>query len=178
MKLKIITLPNELLRQKSKPIAEIDGRIKRLIGAMTSLLRGNAGPDRTGEGLSAIQVGRPVRLFLAHLAPQKGLKVFINPEIIRSSKKFCREPAWLEGCLSIPNLYARIKRPEWVILKYQDISGRWQKKRLTGFNGTVIQHEYDHLEGTLFIDHALKQKAKLYESRTTPEGKQLFETQL
>jgi len=188
MKLKIITAPNPILRQKSRPVEKIDQKVKNLAQAMIQLVspNGQAAPDgktdpgqrRTGEGLSAIQVGKPIRLFILYLKDRKKFQVFINPKIIRKSQKFLEDVTWLEGCLSVPGIYATVLRHQWIKLRYQTLEGQTKTEKFSHFLATVIQHECDHLQGVLFVDRVLEQKGKLYQLEKTSEGEELAEVKL
>lgn len=174
MILKIITAPNPVLRQKSKPIKKIDNKIKNLANNLIQIVRSGPEGQRIGEGLSAVQVGKPVRLFVVHLPKEEDFEVFINPTITQRAKKISQKPTRLEGCLSVPKIYGFVKRPVWVKVKYQAPGGQWQEKKYIDLPATVIQHEYDHLEGVLFVDHLLKQKAKIYKLEKDSEGKDIL----
>ena len=179
MKLKLVTTPNPILRQKSKPIKKIDKKIKNLASNLIQTVKSGPEGQRIGEGLSAIQVGKPVRLFVVHLPKKKDFEVFINPTITQSAKKTNQKPTRLEGCLSVPKIYGFVKRPVWVKVKYQTLDGQWQEKKYTDLPKTIIQHEYDHLEGVLFIDHLLKQKGKIYKLEKDSQGQDILaETEL
>ena len=139
------------------------------------------GPDGkpVGVGLSAVQVGKPIRLFVAKNTKNSQYQIFINPEIVQKGKKLTsgvpeRENKF-EGCLSIPRIFGLVKRPAWIKLKYQTPEGRWQTKKFKGFFATILQHEYDHLEGILFTDLILKQKGAICRLEKTPEGEKLIE---
>lgn len=179
MNLKIITVPNPLLRQKSKPVARIDKKIIQLANMMIQTVKQGPEGEVVGVGLSAVQVGKPVALFVAVISDQKEYEVFINPEIILNADKlteFIHEGKnKLEGCLSIPGIYSQVKRYPWIKLKYQNLEGKWQEKKFEGFTSVVIQHEYDHTEGILFVDRVLKQKGKLYRLEKDGKGENLIE---
>lgn len=181
--LKIIQVPDKKLREKSKPIKKLDGKILSLISLMEKTLKQQKDPE--GVGLAAPQVGRNLKLFVIN---HKGVRgVFINPEIIevkdikilrnkhhlrsgdqKDIKKESKQET-LEGCLSLPNYYSPIERPRHLKLKYQIPAyenGVWkltQKVEIfKGFIAQILQHEVDHLEGILFVDRLLEQKKPLY----------------
>ncbi|MDP2861083.1 MAG: peptide deformylase [bacterium] len=180
--MKILTVPSPLLRQKSKPVKKIDESVRRLIKEMTVFLLQND----YAVGLSAPQTGNFLRLFAlknprrkkASLLKAKprtvplggtdtGVTVFINPEIVFSSKKTLldikpKEKFLLEGCLSVPGVYAFINRPEKIRIKYLDENGKPHFLTAPYSLAVYLQHEYDHLDGILFIDRAVTQKEKLY----------------
>ncbi|MFC1790671.1 peptide deformylase [Patescibacteria group bacterium] len=175
MSLKIITTPHPILREKSKPIKKIDRRIKALVREMILLLAKGPEGKRRGAGLSAVQTGKPLRLFITYLPQKKDYQVYINPQIISKSRKMIKKAKWLEGCLSIPALYGSVKRHLKITIAYQDLTGKKLKEEFSGFLSTVIQHEYDHLEGTLFTDRLLKQNRPIYRLEETAEGPRLVE---
>jgi peptide deformylase len=149
----ILILPDKRLRMVSKPIARIDAPTRKLIGDMFETMY--AAP---GIGLAAIQVGEPKRIFTLDLARKdepKQPEVFINPEVIwTSDERSIHE----EGCLSIPDYYEEVERPAAVMVRYVDLDGRVQEIGADGMRATAMQHEIDHLNGVLFIDHISKLK--------------------
>lgn len=184
---KISTTPNPILRNISQPIKEIDQKTRHIIRDVEETLTGGDHPR--GVGLSAVQIGKPIRMFCIYL-PQSGdpddekskliLSTFLNPEIIKVSKDKTlyklsngshQPPATspqkpvLEGCLSIPGIWGPVWRQEWITLKWQMVNGKWQMVKFAEFPARVIQHELDHLNGILFTDHSLRDKLPIYESR-------------
>jgi len=149
----ILILPDKRLRLISKPVAKIDSAVKKLIEDMFETMY-----DAPGIGLAAIQVGEPQRVVTIDLAKKdepKEPQVFINPEIVTSSDdKRTHE----EGCLSIPEYYEEVERPGAVTVKYLDRDGKKRELAATGLLATCLQHEIDHLNGVLFIDHISKLK--------------------
>ena len=133
----------ETLREVSSPVPCINEEIKILIDEMFITLK-----KSNGIGLAAPQIGKNIRLFIVQLEEDSGM-VFINPEIIRTSNEQC---SMEEGCLSIPKVYEKVIRPKDVTLQYMDINGKKQLIQATGLLARVIQHEYDHLNGVLFVD--------------------------
>jgi peptide deformylase len=149
----IIKLPDKRLRLVSKPVAKVDGAVRRLVDDMFETMY--AAP---GVGLAAIQVGEPKRVVTIDLAKKdepKDPRVFINPEVIWSSNE---KRVYEEGCLSIPEIYEEVERPAEVKVKYMDIDGNTREIVATGLLATVLQHEIDHTNGILFIDHISKLK--------------------
>lgn len=166
-KLTILTAPNQTLRIKSKAIRKFGDEMFSLINQMQRVLKASRVP---GVGLSAVQIGMPLKIFIAYLSPK--ISVFINPKIIWHSKELNtdvlpKEKLYLEGCLSVPKVYTLIKRPWAIKVKYQTINQQSaisnQQSEFEGFNATIIQHEIDHLNGILFTDRALEQGAQIYE---------------
>ena len=149
----IIILPDKRLRLVSKPVAKIDSGTRRLVDDMFATM--HAAP---GIGLAAIQLGEAKRVITLDLAKKdqpKEPRVFINPELLWSSDE---KATYEEGCLSIPEYYEEVERPAAVKVKYLDIEGKPQEVEATGLLATVLQHEIDHLNGVLFIDHLSKLK--------------------
>lgn len=139
----ILFLGEETLTQSSLPVETIDESLHELIREMFIAME----KDR-GIGLAAPQVGKNIRLFIVKI--DDGIeRVFINPHIIATSERQCN---YEEGCLSIPKIYASVTRPETVTVQYQDQNGRRKTMEASGLLARVIQHEYDHLEGILFVD--------------------------
>jgi peptide deformylase len=149
----IIILPDKRLRLVSKPVAKIDAATRKLVNDMFDTMY-----RAPGIGLAAIQVGEPKRIITLDLAKKdqpKEPRVIINPEILWASPE---KAAYEEGCLSIPEYYEEVKRPTEVKVKYLDIDGKPQVVEATGLLATALQHEIDHLNGILFIDHISKLK--------------------
>ena len=149
----IIVLPDKRLRLVSKPVGKIDAAIGKLVDEMFAAMY--AAP---GIGLAAIQIGEPKRIVTLDLARKddpKEPQVFINPEITWvSEQRHVHE----EGCLSIPEYYEDVERPAEVKVKYLDRIGKKREVHAAGMLATVLQHEIDHLNGVLFIDHLSKLK--------------------
>ncbi len=149
----ILILPDKRLRLLSKPVAKIDAATKQLVEDMFDTMY-----DAPGIGLAAIQIGEPRRIVTMDLAKKdepKEPQVFINPELIsKSGDKNIHE----EGCLSIPEYYEEVERPAAVRVRYLDLDGKQYEIDAEGLLATCIQHEIDHLDGVLFIDHISKLK--------------------
>jgi peptide deformylase len=149
----ILILPDKRLRLLSKPVAKIDAATKQLVEDMFDTMY-----DAPGIGLAAIQIGEPRRIVTMDLAKKdepKEPQVFINPEILsKSGDKNVHE----EGCLSIPEYYEEVERPAAVRIRYLDLDGKQHEVDADGLLATCIQHEIDHLDGVLFIDHISKLK--------------------
>jgi peptide deformylase len=149
----LIILPDPILRQVSKPVERVDDQLRKLAGDMLDTMY-----DAPGIGLAAIQVGEPLRMLVIDLAKEgeePAPHVFINPEILESSDE---RSVYEEGCLSIPDYYAEVERPASVRVKYLDRYGKQQEIAAKGLMATCLQHEIDHLNGVLFIDHISKLK--------------------
>jgi peptide deformylase len=162
----ILILPDPRLRLVSDPVKAVDAEIRKLVEDMFDTMY--AAP---GIGLAAIQVGVPKRVVTLDLAkkdepPSK--QVFINPEITwRSEEKGVYE----EGCLSIPEYYEEVERPARVKVKFLDLDGKSQEIEADGLLATCIQHEIDHLNGVLFIDHISKLKRDRVIKKFTKQAK-------
>ena len=146
---KVITHPNPILRQESREIKRdkiFDPKFKKFIKEMTKTML-----VKDGIGLAAPQIGQSKRLFIAVIdgTPQ----VYINPKI---TKKSWRKNTMEEGCLSIPGTFAQVKRPAKIEMEYTNLSGERKKIKATKINARILQHEFDHLDGVLFIDKIKK----------------------
>jgi peptide deformylase len=149
----LIILPDPILRQVSKPVERVDAPLLKLADDMLATMY-----DAPGIGLAAIQVGEPLRMLVIDLAKEgeaPAPHVFINPEILESADA-CS--VYEEGCLSIPDYYAEVERPATVRVSYLDRDGKQQEIMAEGLMATCLQHEIDHLNGILFIDHISKLK--------------------
>lgn len=141
--MEILHLGQELLRQKSLPVEEVNDELRATIQTMFETMD-NSG----GVGLAAPQVGILKRFFVV-TADDEVRRVFINPQIIATSQEMCD---YEEGCLSIPEVYEKISRPAKITIQALNEQGRPFTLEADGFLARVIQHEYDHLEGILYID--------------------------
>jgi peptide deformylase len=149
----ILILPDKRLRKASEPVKKIDAGIRKLIEEMFETMY-----DAPGIGLAAVQIGttkRVVTLDLAKKDEPKNPQVFINPEIVWSSDE---QSIYEEGCLSIPETYGEVERPAQVKVKYLDAQGTPREIEAAGLLSTCLQHEIDHLNGVLFIDHLSRLK--------------------
>jgi len=149
----ILIIPDKRLRTVSKPVKTIDREIKSLVSDMFDTMY-----DAPGIGLAAIQVGEPQRVVTMDLAKKEEgqqPRVFINPEILWKSDE---KATYEEGCLSIPEFYEEVERPAQVRVKYLDLEGKEQELEANGLLATCLQHEIDHLNGVLFIDHISRLK--------------------
>lgn len=170
----IITIPNPLLREKSTEVT-LNKKTLELVAELKKTLTDKEGQIK-GVGLSAVQIGVLQRVFIARSASSKKFLVFLNPEITWYSKrKTVGVPGSknkYEGCLSVPKLWAIVKRSSIIKIRYQTESGQLQIRKFSGLNATIIQHEFDHLNGILFVDRALEQNQKIYELVQDKEGKE------
>jgi peptide deformylase len=151
----ILHYPDKRLRQKAEPIREITPEIRTLVEDMLETMY--AAP---GVGLAAPQIGVPLRLFVIDVAPADAPsdpKVFINPEIVRTEGT----TTWEEGCLSFPGLHEEIERAETVTMRAQDLDGKTFEVTGEELLAIAMQHEFDHLEGVLMIDHVSLLKRRM-----------------
>jgi peptide deformylase len=152
----LILLPDPILKTVSKPVEKVDKPLLQLAHDMLAAMY-----DAPGIGLAAIQIGEPLRMLVIDLAKEdeeKAPQIFINPEMISFSQD---RSVYEEGCLSIPDYYAEVERPANVRVKYIDDKGAAREVEATGLLATCLQHEIDHLNGVLFIDHISKLKREM-----------------
>jgi len=163
----ILILPDKRLRLVSKPVAKIDSAIGKLVEDMFETMY-----DAPGIGLAAIQVGEPKRIVTLDLAKKddpRNPQAFINPELVWESKEIGTHE---EGCLSIPEYYEEVERPAEVKVRYLDLDGKPREIEANGLLATCLQHEIDHLNGVLFIDHISKLKRDRVIKKFTKAAKQ------
>lgn len=149
----LVLLPDPILRQPSRLVERVDADVRRLADDMLATMY-----DAPGIGLAAIQIGEPLRLLVIDLAKEdepKAPQVFLNPEILATSDD---RSVYEEGCLSIPDYYAEVERPASVTVGYLDLDGKRHEMVADGLLATCLQHEIDHLNGVLFIDHISRLK--------------------
>ena len=153
--LPIVSIPDKILRQKTRPVTRFDGELQQLIDNMIETLR-----EANGVGLAAPQVGQPIQLAVILTLPEEDdegneiedtreLFVIINPEIFWRSKETTKG---IEGCLSIPGYVGEVERHESIRVRGQDRTGRKVRLRLYDWTARIFQHEIDHLNGELYID--------------------------
>jgi peptide deformylase len=149
----ILILPDKRLRLVSEPVQKITAEVRKLVEDMFETMY-----DAPGVGLAAIQVGAPHRIVTIDVAKKdepKAPQVFINPEILGTSAELVVHE---EGCLSIPEFYDDVERPAQLRVRYLDLDGKSHEIDADGLLATCLQHEIDHLNGVLFIDHLSKLK--------------------
>ena len=158
---KIITVPNPLLKSISKPVDKINNDIKSLVDDMFETMY-----HAPGIGLAAVQIGIPLRIIVIDISKsdEKKPHFFINPNIVWHSDK---TSTYEEGCLSIPNQFAEIERPESCRVEYLDLNNKKKEIEVSGLLSTCIQHEIDHLNGILFIDYLSKLKKNMIIKKVT-----------
>jgi peptide deformylase len=172
----IIETPDPRLKQISEPVTAFDESLRTLVADMFETMY-----EAPGIGLAAIQVGVPLRVVTIDLQPEDPdaepevctshgdhehthqprklePQVFINPEILEESDDFS---IYQEGCLSVPEIYAEVERPARIRARWQDLDGTVHEQEIEGLLATCLQHELDHLEGVLFIDHLSRLKRNM-----------------
>ncbi|MDA9569098.1 peptide deformylase [Candidatus Pelagibacter sp.] len=152
----ILTEPNKLLRQISKPVENVGDEERKLMDDMLDTMY--AAP---GIGLAAIQIGIPKRIIVMDISrdeDKKEPRYFVNPVIKNKNSETSK---YEEGCLSVPDQFAEIERPNECKVEYLDYNGKKQLLKADGLLATCIQHEMDHLEGVLFIDYLSKLKRSM-----------------
>ena len=183
----IILIPDPILRVHSKPVERVDDELRAFLDDMLETMY-----DAPGIGLAAIQVGEPLRVITLDVSPrvdndeddldeedgepkaaatepEKNPIFMINPEIVWQSD----DPSiYDEGCLSIPEYYAEVERPESCRVTFLDRDGKQQEMEANGILSTCIQHEVDHLNGVLFVDHISKLKRDMVIKKFTKSAKQ------
>ena len=153
---KILTEPSKLLRQVSKTVEKVSDEERMLMDDMIDTMY-----DARGIGLAAIQIGIPKRIIVMDISKDENKKeprYFINPIIKNRNKEKAK---YEEGCLSVPDQFAEIERPNTCEVEYLDYEGKKQLLKADGLLATCIQHEMDHLEGILFIDYLSKLKRSM-----------------
>ena len=162
----ILTEPNKILREKSQLVEKVDRDLQKLMDDMLETMY--AAP---GIGLAAIQVGVSKRVIVMDLSKKDEPKqpmYFVNPEIVEKSQN---KSTYEEGCLSVPGQFAEIERSEKCLIKYLDYYGKSKEIKAEGMLATCIQHEIDHLEGILFIDHLSKLKKTMIIKKLSKQKK-------
>ncbi len=172
----ILEVPDPRLKQISARVERFDNDLRALVADMFETMY-----DAPGIGLAAVQIGVPLRVLVIDLQPDdpdaepeectahgghshahqptlKVPRVFINPEILDPSEDHA---IYSEGCLSVPEIYADVERPARIRARWQDIDGKPQDEEIEGLLATCLQHEMDHLEGILFIDHLSRLKRQM-----------------
>ena len=144
--LPLILYPHPGLKQRSAPIDKFSPGLPELARQMNEVMLANQ-----GVGLAAPQIGKNIRLFIMRKKESDEFTAYVNPEITLESKKKVVDE---EGCLSIPEVFALVERAQKIRAKYQDLQGKKHTAKLKGFEARVFQHEFDHIEGVLFIDKA------------------------
>ena len=164
--LDLAILPDPILKTVSEPVEEVTPEICALLDDMAETMY-----DAPGIGLAAVQVARPLRLVVADVSRDEEVRdptFFINPEIIWSSEDKVENE---EGCLSIPDVFDMVTRPSEVTVRYMDREGKFHEMLCEGLLATCLQHEIDHLNGVLFIDHLSRLKRERVVKKFTKAAK-------
>ena len=159
-KLDILTYPDKFLGQPTEPLENIDGKVQQMIDDMAATMY-----EAPGIGLAAIQVGWDKSLLIYDIAPRdekRALHVLINPKIVTNEGEILSEN---EGCLSVPDFRADVKRAANITVEGHDREGNPIRMDAEGLLAIVLQHEIDHLNGTLFIEHISSLKRQMYKRR-------------
>ena len=167
----IVEVPDPRLRQISSPVEEVTDEIRELVSDMFETMY--AAP---GIGLAAIQVGVPKRVLVIDLQepeeegsePVRDPHVFINPEILEHSDQ---DVPYTEGCLSVPDQFAEVDRPDRIRARWLDLDGKVREEAIEGLLATCLQHEMDHLNGVLFIDHLSRLKRNMILNKLAKQRK-------
>ena len=149
----ILTVPNPILKQVSKPVEKVTDETRKLMDDMVETMY-----DAPGIGLAAVQIGVPLNVIVMDLArdgEEPQVKYFVNPEILEDVEEL---HPYEEGCLSVPDVFDTVERPERVKLTYLDYNGERVTEWCEGLYATCIQHEMDHLKGIVFIDYLSRLK--------------------
>jgi peptide deformylase len=152
----ILTAPDPRLKAVSEPVAKVDAEIRTLIDDMIETMYG-----ADGIGLAAIQVGVPKRVLVMDIDQKDGKKnpiAYVNPKILWASEEMA---TFEEGCLSVPEIWDEVERPAKIRAEYLDRDGKHHEIEADGLLATCLQHEMDHLEGVLFLDHLSKLKRSM-----------------
>jgi peptide deformylase len=165
--LKIVTYPDSFLSRPTLPLENVDGDVQKMIDQMAETMY--AAP---GIGLAAIQVGWDRSLMVYDISPsdqERSLSVLINPRIVSSEGEMLSEN---EGCLSVPDFRADVKRAASILVEGLDRDGNPLRIEASGLHAVVLQHEIDHLNGTLFIDRISSLKREMYKRRMKKKMRQ------
>ncbi len=149
----LVVIPDPILRQASKPVETFGDDVRRLADDMLETMY-----EAPGIGLAAVQVGEPIRLITIDISKDEESPephIFVNPQIVARGDE---TSLYEEGCLSIPDYFAEVERPSTVMVEYLDLKGDKQTIEADGLMATCLQHEIDHLDGVLFIDHISRLK--------------------
>lgn len=159
---KIVTIPNKILRNKSKRIGFVDDSIRTMANDMIQTTLDWDHDSEFGAALAAIQIGEPLKLAVVRNdfddAKNKEFTTLINPEVVKTSPETVSD---IEGCLSVPGIYGRVKRPLKAKIKALDNNGNPIRLNLEGFPARVLLHEIDHMNGIIFLDH-IQDSSQLY----------------
>ena len=159
-KFDILTYPDKTLARQTSPLENIDGEVQKMIEGMANTMY-----DAPGIGLAAIQVGWEKSVLIYDISPRdetRELHVLVNPTIVNQEGQIISEN---EGCLSVPDFRADVKRSEYITVEGHDREGKPIRMDAEGLLAIVLQHEIDHLNGTLFLEHISSLKRQMYKRR-------------
>ena len=162
----ILTAPDPRLKAISTPVEKVDAEIRKLVAEMTEAMY-----EADGIGLAAVQIGVAKRVIVIDLDQKEGAKnpiAYINPRIVWASDEVA---VFEEGCLSVPEIWDDVERPARIRCEYLDADGKAQVLEADGLLATCLQHEMDHLEGVLFIDHLSRLKRAMAIKKLTKAKK-------
>ncbi len=188
--MQIIQAPNEVLSKQAEGIKKIDKKILNFINEMKFTLEHTFDPE--GVGLAAPQVNKSLQIFVVKESKKAPFQIFINPILeplketlsktqanlnttSESTSPKKKKETQLEGCLSLKDIWGEVKRAPKVKLTWLNEKGEKHEDIFGGFFATILQHEYDHLQGVLFPKRVLEQKGKLYKLKRGKDGKEVFE---
>ena len=168
----IVEVPDPRLREISKPVQGVDDELRTLVADMFETMY-----DAPGIGLAAIQVGVPKRVLVIDLQepeeeggePVRDPRIFINPEILTASDQ---EVPYTEGCLSVPEQFAEVDRPDRIRARWMELDGKVREEEIEGLLAVCLQHEMDHLNGVLFIDHLSRLKRNMILNKLAKQRKE------
>jgi len=166
----ILVAPDPVLKAKAKPVDGVDDELRQMMDDMLDTMY-----DAPGIGLAAPQIGISKRVIVVDIAPEDAPKAplcMVNPELVWVSDE---DATYEEGCLSVPEHYADVVRPAEIRVRYLDRDGKQQELRTGGLLSTVVQHEMDHLDGVLFIDHLSSLKRNMILRKLLKSRKQVLE---
>lgn len=173
----IVHVPGHVLTIPAQTVTIFDKRLTKLVAVLKTTLLATKSPK--GVGLAAPQIGESWRVFITRPKEESTIRIFINPEIVTRSDEVTdgvpEHENKLEGCLSIPKIWGKVKRAKTLTIRYQDEKGITHVEEFSGFLATIIQHETDHTNGILFTRRVLEQKGKLYQTAKDKEGKEILE---
>ena len=167
-KFDILTYPDKTLGRQTSPLENIDGQVQKMIDGMANTMY-----NAPGIGLAAIQVGWEKSVLIYDISPReenRDLHVLVNPKIVTQEGQIISEN---EGCLSVPDFRADVKRSEYVTVEGHDREGNPIRLDAEGLLAIVLQHEIDHLNGTLFIEHLSSLKRQMYKRRVKKKLKEI-----
>ena len=178
--MKIVQAPNTVLTTPAKKVEKFDSTLHKLLEEMKNALVNAKDPE--GVGLAAPQVGKNLQIFIVKPTEKAKIEVFINP-VLKTIGSLPKkkdsddesEDVKLEGCLSLKDIWGIVTRYQKVHMDYQDEHGKTHSRDFTDFFATILQHEYDHIQGVLFPKRVLEQNNKLYKSRKDKKGETLFD---